>query len=155
MLESKPLILVASGNAVAAVLLETVLDTHGFEIVVALDGFDAADLALSRRPALVVLDRVLPGLDALSVCRLLKARRGTDRIPLIVVTPYDTRAERDEVLDAGADQLLVEPCAPELLALEARRLVAQMADVRAAERQRGLRRRVRDGRAVNQRSGFR
>jgi two-component system phosphate regulon response regulator PhoB len=144
----KPLVLIACADAVAAVLFDTVLDTHGFDTFIAADGFDAADVALSRRPALVVLDRLLPGLDALSVCRLLKARRATDHIPIVVVTPYDSRAERDQVLEAGADQLLVEPCAPELLALESKRLVAHVEEVRAAEQMRRFHRRAGDTPAV-------
>ncbi len=142
--DSKPLVLIASPDAVTAVLFETVLETHSFQTAIVCDGFDAADAALLRRPALVVLDRLLAGLDAMSLCRLLKARRDTDRIPILVVTPYDTRAERDAAIDAGADQVLVEPCAPELLALEARRLVAQVASVRAAERVGGYCRRATD-----------
>jgi len=142
--DPKPLVLIASPDAVTAVLFETVLETHAFQTAIVADGFDAADAALRRRPALVVLDRLLPGLDAMSLCRLLKARRATDRIPILIVTPYDTRAERDAALEAGADQVLVEPCAPELLAIEAARLVSQMASIRAAERVVGYCRRATD-----------
>jgi DNA-binding response OmpR family regulator len=155
MIEAKSLALVASPDAITALLFETVLDAHGFETVLVADGFEAADVALTRRPSLVVLDRLITGLDAFSVCRLLKSRRATDHIPLIVTTPYDTRAERDAALEAGADQVLVEPCAPELLALEARRLVVRMAEARAAERVAGYTRRATDARPVAHRTGSR
>jgi CheY-like chemotaxis protein len=122
-LELKPLVLVAAADLVAATMYEAVLTTRGFEVVTVCDGFDAIDVALSRRPSLVVLERMVPGLDAIALCRVLKARRATDRIPILVLTTTDETPEDEAIIEAGADQVMTEPSGPSLLALEAKRLV--------------------------------
>jgi DNA-binding response OmpR family regulator len=143
--ELKPLVLVAAADLVAATLYEAVLQTRGFDVVTVCDGFDAADVALSRRPALVVLECFVPGLDAIELCRLLKARRGTAGIPVVVLTGSDDGVETETILEAGADQVLTTPHGAELLGLEAKRLVDER---RAAARRKRVnaRRRASDKR---------
>ena len=58
------LVLIAVGDAVAAALYTAVLELHGFEIETSLDGLEAVDIAIARRPSLVILDDDLPSLRA-------------------------------------------------------------------------------------------
>ena len=147
--DRKPTALIAVSDQTGALVYSAVLEMYGFSVITAADGFAAADIALSIRPALVVVDRLTSGLDGLSICRLLKARSGTARIPVLVLTSHDTPEERAAVIDSGADQVLVEPCAPELLACEARRLVQTSRAAAAQSDPGGYRRRRRDRENVN------
>jgi len=83
-------------------------------VQVAPDGPDALRLARDRMPDLVVLDRMMPGLDGVEVCRRLRA---VSSVPILMLTARDTIPDRVDGLDAGADDYLVKPFAlDELLA---------------------------------------
>ncbi|HEY6211166.1 MAG TPA: response regulator [Vicinamibacterales bacterium] len=123
------LVLIAVGDAVAAALYTAVLELHGFEIETSLDGLEAVDIAIARRPSLVILDDDLPSLRAASICAILKQTDTTRHIPLVVVTNESTsRLQYDLIANAGADHIFAASCAPELLALEAVRL-SRAADI--------------------------
>src|SRR5207245_8133176 len=80
----------------------------------ALGGAAALDQARDRRPDLVVLDVMMPGMDGLEVCRQLRADR---ELPILFLTARTTTADRVRGLDSGADDYLVKPFAyAELLA---------------------------------------
>lgn len=127
MSEPRPLVLLAAADVTAATLYQALLEMHGFEVAIVTNGFDAVEFALRERPAIAIVDAAVPQLGAVALCRLLKARRATEAMPLLLVTAEPDRTTRRDLLEAGADQLLVEPCAPELLALEAKRLAARAA----------------------------
>ncbi len=82
----------------------------GFSATVAHDG--AAGLAMARNlgPDLVILDLMLPRLDGVELCRIL--RRESD-VPIIMLTAREAPAERIVGLDSGADDYIVKPFAPE------------------------------------------
>ena len=143
MLQTPFVVTAVSSRAGAA--YRAALETQGFEVAGAVDGFEAVDLALQYRPSLIVLDAQLRGLSAVSVCVVLRARTATDQIPIIVVCTEQDRPDRERFVEAGADQILVEPCAPELLGLEAKRLARAPAAARAPHH---LRRRSADARFI-------
>jgi two-component system, OmpR family, response regulator MprA len=94
--------------------LKRALSLEGYEVELAADG----NLALERMgrlppPDAVVLDILMPGMDGLEVCRLL--RRIGNRTPILMLTARDEVADRVEGLDAGADDYLVKPFALEEL----------------------------------------
>jgi DNA-binding response OmpR family regulator len=78
------------------------------------DGVSALRLARAEQPDLLVLDRMLPELDGVSVCRLL---RENSTVPIIMLTARSTEDDRLEGLDVGADDYVVKPFSPrELIA---------------------------------------
>ncbi len=85
-------------------LLRAVLETDEFDVVEAPDGEAALRLVGERRPAVVVLDVLMPGLDGVEVCR----RIDHDGVKVVVVTGGDKRLER-RCRDAGADAFLAKP----------------------------------------------
>jgi DNA-binding response OmpR family regulator len=108
------LLLVEDAHALAIALSEG-LSRHGFVVDVCDDGETALDLAVTNPYVGIILDRVLPRLDGLSVCQRLRARGSA--VPILMLTARDTLEDRVEGLDAGADDYLVKPFAfPELLA---------------------------------------
>ncbi|QYX79324.1 response regulator transcription factor [Streptomyces akebiae] len=107
-------ILVAEDDGMQAELIRRLLVREGHTAVVVSDGPAALDEARKRRPDLVILDVMLPGLDGFGVCRVL--RQDAD-IPVLMLT---ARSAEDDLLlglDLGADDYMTKPYSPrELLA---------------------------------------
>ena len=100
-------VLVVDDDPPLADSLRRALVYGGYRVTVAATGPAALDAVAVERPDLVVLDRMLPGLDGVGVCRRLRA---TDRdLPVLMLTARDATADRVEGLDAGADDYLVKP----------------------------------------------
>ncbi|KAI3604274.1 hypothetical protein D8I24_2668 (plasmid) [Cupriavidus necator H850] len=68
------------------------LESSGFHVIVASDGSEALDLARSARPAIVVTDLNMPGLDGAGLCRAIRADESLQEVPLIVCTASDWSA---------------------------------------------------------------
>jgi two-component system response regulator MprA len=103
---SQTRILVVDDDARLAASLRRALAYEGHAVEVAGDGPAALVAARDRPPDLVVLDRMLPGLDGVDVCRRL--REGSD-VPVLMLTARDAVSDRVAGLDAGADDYLVKP----------------------------------------------
>ena len=107
-------ILVVDDDPMVATTIQRVLRPEGYDVDVALGGAAALDQARLRRPDLVVLDVMMPGIDGLEVCRQLRA---TGSLPILMLTARSGTADRVRGLDTGADDYLVKPFAyAELLA---------------------------------------
>lgn len=92
----------------------TYLQAAGFIVDRATDGFSAIELTRTRTPDLIVLDRMLPGIDGAEVCRRL---RQTGTIPIIMLTALGSTDDRIAGLEAGADDYLTKPFSPRELVL--------------------------------------
>jgi two-component system, OmpR family, response regulator MprA len=102
-------------------MLARTLDAEGFGVSVAADG-GAALAAVERAvPDVVVLDVGLPGLDGLAVCRRLRTKGLA--VPVLMLTARDAVPDRVAGLNAGADDYLVKPFAPEELVARIRALL--------------------------------
>jgi len=84
------------------------LSHEGFAVDHALTGEDGLARAAGRRPDLVVLDLMLPGLDGMEVCRRLR-RPGAESVPVIMLTARGDEADRVAGLELGADDYLAKP----------------------------------------------
>lgn len=82
------------------------LKREGYEVLTAARGDDALKLARERKPDLIVLDIMLPGVDGIQVCRLL--RRDLD-VPIIMLTALAGEGDRVAGLDVGADDYMAKP----------------------------------------------
>lgn len=98
-------------------LVSSRLKTAGYEVVTAVDGFEALAKAKSEKPDLIILDLMLPKMDGYQVCRLLKFDSTTAQIPIIMFT---ARAEGEK---AGADAYLTKPFEPETLLAKIKELL--------------------------------
>jgi two-component system alkaline phosphatase synthesis response regulator PhoP len=119
-------ILVVEDDLDTAKTVKLYLEHAGFEASVAADGTAALEAHRAFRPDLVILDRMLPGVDGLEVCRQLR-RQGD--VPIIILTARTTEPDRLEGLQLGADDYVVKPFSP-------RELVAR---VQAVLRRTGVR----------------
>jgi len=91
------------------------LRAAGFIVDEAVDGLAGLRQAEARQPDLVVLDRMLPLLDGIEVCRRIRVNWGT--LPVIMLTALGEEEHRIEGLEAGADDYLVKPFSPRELVL--------------------------------------
>jgi len=108
------ILLVEDDLELAATLTES-FRRHGCELHCAPDGLQGAELAIQSRFEVLILDRMLPGLDGLGVLR--RIRQAGVRTPVIYLTTMSGISDRVEGLEAGADDYLIKPFAfPELLA---------------------------------------
>jgi two-component system phosphate regulon response regulator PhoB len=96
------------------------LANEGHRVRCAETGEEGLDLARSERPELVVLDLMLPGIDGLEVCRALKKDPTTDGIPVIMLTAKGEETDIVAGLELGADDYVVKPFSPKVLAARIR-----------------------------------
>lgn len=95
-------------------LIRLYLERNGYRVMAAHDGREALELAHSKRPDLIVLDLMLPRVDGLDVCRIL---RQESKVPIIMLTAKTTERDKIAGLDLGADDYVTKPFMPgELLA---------------------------------------
>ncbi|NOZ29884.1 MAG: response regulator transcription factor [Chloroflexi bacterium] len=91
------------------ILVETLtynLRRQGYEVLTAMDGLSALNLARQERPDLIVLDLMLPKLDGLEVCRILRQEMS---IPILMLTARADEVDRVVGLEMGADDYLTKP----------------------------------------------
>jgi two-component system response regulator MprA len=105
--------------------LKRALAGEGYQVDLASGGNEALDRLGQVSPDLIVLDILMPGIDGLEVCRLL--RRIGNRTPVLMLTARDAVEDRVEGLDAGADDYLVKPFALEELLARVRALLRRTA----------------------------
>ena len=110
---NRRILLVEDEQTIADVVRDYLLKA-GFQVDMAGDGFTALKLAASRQPDLVILDRMLPGLDGVEVCRRL---RQSMSVPVIMVTALGTEDDRILGLEMGADDYVTKPFSPRELVL--------------------------------------
>ncbi len=110
-------ILVVDDEKDIVTLLEYNLQKAGFETIPALDGPDAIDIARSRRPDLIILDIMLPSMDGMDICKILKGDPDTAHIPIIMLTARGEEVDRILGFELGADDYITKPFSPRELVL--------------------------------------
>ena len=98
-----PKILLVEDNEMNRDMLSRRLLKQGFEMVLAVDGEQAIDLARSEAPDLILMDISLPGLDGWEATRRLKAGPETRSIPIIALTAHAMAGDREKSLAAGCN----------------------------------------------------
>jgi DNA-binding response OmpR family regulator len=104
--EQNPTVLIVEDEENLRFTLAHNLKREGYRVITAARGDDGLRLAREKRPDLIVLDLMLPGLDGMQVCRLL--RRDSD-VPILMLTALGGESDRVAGLDQGADDYLVKP----------------------------------------------
>jgi two-component system phosphate regulon response regulator PhoB len=110
-------ILIVEDEEPLTLLLRYNLEAEGYEVDIAARGDDAEIKLKETPPDLVLLDWMLPGLSGIELCRRVRARADTERMPIIMLTARGEESERVRGLAIGADDYIVKPFSvPELLA---------------------------------------
>lgn len=113
--ESRRTVLVVDDEPTIAEIVCRYLERAGYEAVVAGDGVEAVRLVSKRRPDLVVLDLMLPGLDGLEVLRRMREDDEAARTPVILLTAKGEQDDKVVGLRRGADDYVVKPFSPKEL----------------------------------------
>jgi DNA-binding response OmpR family regulator len=110
----KPAILVVDDDTKTVDLIRLYLEKDGYRVLMAYDGRKAIEIARMSRPGLIILDLMLPQIEGLDVCRLL---REESNVPIIMLTAKTTEEDKLIGLDLGADDYVTKPFSPrELIA---------------------------------------
>jgi DNA-binding response OmpR family regulator len=91
------------------------LEREGFEVLRATDGETGFELAVERKPDVIILDRMMPGPDGVEICRRLREDVKTAEVPVILLTAKASESDRVIGLEAGADDYVVKPFSPKEL----------------------------------------
>jgi CheY-like chemotaxis protein len=120
-------ILIVDHDAVNLRLARRVLESAGFDVCEATDAVSTFEVLKTCRPVMIVLDIQLPGMDGWELTHRLKTNFATKEIPVIVVTAFGTRADRDYAIAAGCLEFVEKPISSTDLPTIIRRHLAHLA----------------------------
>ena len=103
--DNKTILIVDDEQPIRDVLLYN-LKKEGYNVIEAGDGISAVNMALDKRPDLILLDIMLPKLDGLSVCKRIK---NTYNVPILMLTAKDSEIDKILGLELGADDYITKP----------------------------------------------
>jgi two-component system, cell cycle response regulator DivK len=104
-----PKILLVEDNEMNRDMLSRRLIRNGYEVSIAVDGQQGAEMALSERPDLILMDMSLPVIDGWEATRRIKANDATRRIPVIALTAHAMAGDREKAIGAGCDDFDTKP----------------------------------------------
>jgi CheY-like chemotaxis protein/class 3 adenylate cyclase len=123
----RKLVLLADDSALIHRHTTPILEEAGYDVVSAFDGQEAIDLVEERKPDLVITDVEMPRLDGYVVCKTIKERCAIGQLPpmpVIICSALGEAADLERGFDAGADDYLVKPAAPDELTTRIRSLLS-------------------------------
>ncbi|MGH2594281.1 MAG: response regulator transcription factor [Anaerolineae bacterium] len=123
-------VLVAEDDTDIRNLIAFSLRFGGFEVVEASNGQEAVERTLAEKPDLVLMDVRMPKVTGYEACRQLKARDETKHIPVIFLSAKGQETEIQQGLDAGAEDYILKPFAPDELANRVREVVQRVSQER-------------------------
>ena len=118
-----PLILVVDDYQDAREMYAEYLQFSGFRVAEAKNGNEAVEQALALKPALILMDLSLPGMDGWEATRRLKADESTRHIPIVALTGHALAGASEGAKKAGCDSFVTKPCLPDDLVVEVRRML--------------------------------
>jgi two-component system cell cycle response regulator DivK len=90
-------------------LLRDLLQRFGYEILEASDGEEGVKSAGEKIPNLILMDIMMPKMDGLEATRIIKANTQTKHIPIIALTSYAMKGDRERTIEAGCDGYIAKP----------------------------------------------
>jgi DNA-binding response OmpR family regulator len=118
----RKLVLLADDSALIHRHTCPILEEAGYDVVGSYDGKEALELFVERRPDLVITDVEMPGLDGFALCKAIKER--SPSTPVIICSALGEAADLQRGFDAGADEYLIKPAAPDELTSRVRALIS-------------------------------
>jgi two-component system, cell cycle response regulator DivK len=104
-----PRILLVEDNEMNRDMLSRRLIRSGYEVFLAVDGQQGADMALSEQPDLILMDMSLPVIDGWEATRRIKADDATRRIPIIALTAHAMAGDREKAMEVGCEDYDTKP----------------------------------------------
>ena len=110
------------------------LEKEGYRIISALDGERGLEIIFKEKPDLIILDLMLPGLDGLELCKILKRNEETSSIPIIMLTAKGEEADIVIGLELGADDYITKPFSPRVLLARVKAVLRRVRDLKKEEK---------------------
>jgi two-component system, cell cycle response regulator DivK len=105
----KKTILVAEDFDDTRFMLRYALESYGYQVLEATDGYGAVEIVKRERPNLILMDLNMPNLNGLAATRLIREQDELKDIPIIIVSGYDSYQHRNVALAAGCTEFLQKP----------------------------------------------
>lgn len=121
--QEKPLIIVADDHRATRRMIQHILEPGGYRLLEADSGQAALDLFLAEKPDLILMDIVMPGMDGLQACRLIKQSAGGEHTPILMFTASSEGREMEQAYQAGAADFINKPLNAEELRHRTNRLL--------------------------------
>src|ERR1041385_6710142 len=121
-----PRILVVEDDPDIARLVAHYLEKSGFSVDLLANGRDALTSIATHAPDVLVLDLMLPGVDGLEICRVVRETAAPPAIPIIMLTARAEESDRIVGLEIGADDYLAKPFSPNELVARVRALLRRV-----------------------------
>jgi two-component system, OmpR family, alkaline phosphatase synthesis response regulator PhoP len=119
----KPKVLIADDEPDIIEFLSYNLDKEGFEVYSAENGTQALAIARSQRPQIILLDIMMPDMDGVEVCRMLREDRSFDSTAIVFLTARSEDYSQIAGFDAGADDYITKPVRPRVLTVRLKSLL--------------------------------
>jgi two-component system phosphate regulon response regulator PhoB len=123
----KPNILVVDDEPDLLELIDTNLTGAGFSVTSAANGREALKQARALKPHLIILDIMLPEMDGLEVCKMLRRDPATRSVPIVILTARASEIDRVLGLELGADDYITKPFSVRELVLRVKKLLSRQA----------------------------
>jgi len=116
-------ILIVENNPETIELLRRIMERDGYKTILANDGEKGLSYTNRYMPDLIILDRLIPKLNGLQLCRKLKEQENTRHIPVVFLTMLDGEQDIIDGLKAGADDYISKPFSPDELSVRVERVL--------------------------------
>ena len=108
-------ILIVDDDPQVQKLLTLMLSSKRYETETASSGFEAGAKVVKFKPGLIILDLLMPEMSGFEVCRQIKKVPETSHIKILVLTGYDSKENRERIMEAGADDYIAKPVDKDVL----------------------------------------
>lgn len=109
MMNSKTKILIVEDNIANLELFTDLLTINGFECLTAMKGEDAIEIARIESPNIILLDIQMPGMDGMTVCKILKSDEKTRHLKIVALTAYAMKGDKEMFIKEGFDGYIPKP----------------------------------------------
>ncbi len=120
---TKGTILVVDDEEDILELVEMNLKREGYDVLTTLNAEEAIELAKNKKPEMILLDLMLPGMDGLEACKILRHNAKTHQIPIVMLSAKSQDSDIVSGLELGADDYVTKPFSPKVLIARVRRLL--------------------------------
>jgi two-component system, cell cycle response regulator DivK len=107
--DGRPVVLVVEDFEDNRFMMRRLLEMSGYNVVEAVNGNQAVELAASVRPDIILMDLSLPQLDGLAATRRIRTQEGLGRVPIVAVSAHDSADFHAEALAAGCNEYVTKP----------------------------------------------
>jgi two-component system cell cycle response regulator DivK len=111
-------VLVVEDDAQNSYLIGFILEKSGYEVITAIDGEQAIAEVENALPDLILMDMLLPKMNGYEATRRIKARADAKGVPIVALTAYSMKGDREKILESGCDGYISKPIDPETFVSE-------------------------------------